>query len=49
LIKLYFGLSIKGHTSLRLKLFNSSYIVTTQSESCSVSSTLKDLKEEINE
>jgi hypothetical protein len=36
-----FGPSTKEHTSLRLKLFNSSCIVTNQSGSSSASSTLK--------
>jgi hypothetical protein len=44
-----FGLSIKDHTSLLLKLFNSSCMTTTQSGSRSASSTLKDSKEETNE
>jgi hypothetical protein len=41
----FFGLSIKDHTSLRLKLFNSSYIATIQSRSRSASSILKGSKE----
>jgi hypothetical protein len=40
---------MKDHTSLRLKLLNSSYIATTQSGSRSASSTLKGSKEETNE
>jgi hypothetical protein len=44
-----FGLSTKDHTSLRLKLFNSFCIATTQSGSRSACSTLKGSKEEINE
>jgi hypothetical protein len=39
----------KDHTSLRLNLFNSSCIPTTQSGSHSASSTLKGSKEETNE
>jgi hypothetical protein len=40
-ITFYFDLLTKDHTLLRLKLFNSSCIATTQSGSRSASSTLK--------
>jgi hypothetical protein len=44
-----FGLSTKDHTLLRLRLFNSSCMATTQSGSRNTSSTLKGFKEETNE